>query len=82
MRSENSKRLAAIALPHDWISWQLQGGKDFNKLFTDRSDASGTGYFSAVTNQYRRDLLAIALKDNREIYLPKIAKFDQFAGEY
>jgi len=79
--SENSKRLAAIALPHDWISWQLQGGKDFNKLFTDRSDASGTGYFSAVTNQYRRDLLAIALKDNREIYLPKIAKFDQFAGE-
>ena len=78
---DNAKKLAAIALPHDWISWQLQGGKDFDKLFTDRSDASGTGYFSSVTNQYRKDLLAIALKDNREIYLPKIAKFDQFAGE-
>lgn len=78
--SENAKKLAAIALPHDWISWQLQGGVDFNKLFTDRSDASGTGYFSSVTNQYRKDLLAIALKDNREIHLPKIAKFDQFAG--
>ena len=25
--SENAKKLAAIALPHDWISWQLQGGK-------------------------------------------------------
>jgi xylulokinase len=76
----NAKRLAAIALPHDWISWQLQGGKDFDKLFTDRSDASGTGYFAADTNIYRRDLLAIALRDKREIYLPKVAKFDQFAG--
>jgi xylulokinase len=77
---ENAKKLAAIALPHDWISWQLQGGKDIDKLFTDRSDASGTGYFAADTNMYRRDLLAIALREEREIYLPKIAKFDQFAG--
>ena len=60
--------------------WRLQGGVDFNNLFTDRSDASGTGYFSSVTNQYRKDLLAIALKDDREIHLPKIATFDQFAG--
>lgn len=77
---ENAKKLAAIALPHDWISWQLQGGKNFDKLFTDRSDASGTGYFAADTNVYRRDLLATALRDKRDIYLPKIAKFDQFAG--
>ena len=77
---ENAKKLAAIALPHDWISWQLQGGKDIDKLFTDRSDASGTGYFAADTNLYRRDLLAIALREERDIYLPKIAKFDQFAG--
>ncbi|MFM7495542.1 MAG: xylulokinase [Candidatus Nanopelagicus sp.] len=77
---ENAKKLAGIALPHDWISWQLQGGKDFDKLFTDRSDASGTGYFAADTNMYRRDLLAIALREERDIYLPKIAKFDQFAG--
>jgi len=77
---ENAKKLAAIALPHDWISWQLQGGRDFEKLFTDRSDASGTGYFAADTNMYRRDLLAIALREERDIYLPKVAKFDQFAG--
>ena len=77
---ENAKKLAAIALPHDWISWQLQGGRDFEKLFTDRSDASGTGYFAADTNMYRRDLLAIALREERDIHLPKIAKFDQFAG--
>ena len=78
---DNSKRLAAIALPHDWISWQLQGGVNFDKLFTDRSDASGTGYFSPSSNTYRKDLLAIALKDKKDIYLPKIAKFDGFAGE-
>jgi len=78
---ENIKRLAAIALPHDWISWQLQGGVNFDKLFTDRSDASGTGYFSPTSNTYRKDLLAIALKDKKDIYLPKIAKFDGFAGE-
>ena len=78
---ENAKRLAAIALPHDWISWQLQGGVNFDKLFTDRSDASGTGYFSPSSNTYRKDLLAIALKDKKDIYLPKIAKFDGFAGE-
>jgi xylulokinase len=78
---ENAKRLAAISLPHDWISWQLQGGVNFDKLFTDRSDASGTGYFSPSSNTYRKDLLAIALKDKKDVYLPKIAKFDGFAGE-
>ncbi|MSW04021.1 MAG: xylulose kinase, partial [Actinobacteria bacterium] len=40
---ENAEKVAAVALPHDWLSWRLQGGKDFAKLFTDRSDASGTG---------------------------------------
>lgn len=78
---ENAKKLAAIALPHDWLSWQLQGGGSFENLFTDRSDASGTGYFSPTSNEYRRDLLEIALKDKREIYLPKVAAFDKFAGQ-
>ncbi len=50
---ESAKRVAAVALPHDWLYWQLQGGKDFEKLFTDRSDASGTGYFDPTTSHYR-----------------------------
>jgi len=77
---DNAERTQAIALPHDWLSWQLQGGKDFSKLFTDRSDASGTGYFDAITSTYRRDILAKAIKSNREIYLPFIAAPTQFAG--
>jgi xylulokinase len=48
----NASRVASIALPHDWLSWQLQGGKDLSKLFTDRSDASGTGYFDPSTSHH------------------------------
>ena len=77
---ENAERTHAIALPHDWLSWQLQGGKDFSKLFTDRSDASGTGYFDAVSSTYRRDILAASIKSKRDVYLPVVAAPAQFAG--
>ncbi|MDP1720988.1 MAG: FGGY family carbohydrate kinase [Candidatus Nanopelagicaceae bacterium] len=69
---ENAKKVAALALPHDWLSWKLSGSHDINDLFTDRSDASGTGYFDSVTSTYRRDILAQALRDDREIVLPRI----------
>ncbi|NMN00451.1 xylulose kinase [Bifidobacterium sp. DSM 109958] len=66
---DNARRIAAIALPHDWLSWRIAGfgpvapGGDahLDALFTDRSDASGTSYFDAAANVYRRDLLALAL---------------------
>jgi xylulokinase len=82
--AENEKKSAdrvhSIALPHDWLSWQLQGGKDFSKLFTDRSDASGTGYFDPQTSTYRRDILAKALLSDREIHLPTIIAPSTFGG--
>ena len=82
--AENEKahadRVHAVALPHDWLSWQLQGGKDFSLLFTDRSDASGTGYFDPTTSSYRRDILARALLSDRQIFLPRIAEPSTFAG--
>ena len=58
---DNAARVAAVALPHDWLSWRLAGfgpageserGPDLSALATDASDASGTGYFSPATNQY------------------------------
>ena len=73
-------KIAAIALPHDWLSWKLQGATDFSQLFTDRSDASGTGYFDPTTSTYRRDLFARALKSDREIYLPRIVASQDFGG--
>jgi len=64
----NAKRVAAVCLPHDWLSWRIaghgpksQGGDGaIDALFTDRSDASGTGYWSPVTNDYDLDLLRLA----------------------
>ncbi|GIG27761.1 xylulokinase [Cellulomonas marina] len=61
---ENAARTAAVALPHDWLTWQLAGGMagvGFEGLVTDRSDVSGTGYWSPRTGDYRTDLVERAL---------------------
>ena len=78
---ELAAKVAAVALPHDWLSWKLQGAKDFSQLFTDRSDASGTGYFDPTTSTYRRDIFARAIKSDRDIYLPRIVASTEFGGE-
>ena len=70
---ENAARVAAVALPHDWLTWRLGGhgpGGDLDALATDRSDASGTGYWSPSTGTYRRDLLERAL--GRDAVLPRV----------
>lgn len=67
---ENAARVAAVALPHDWLSWKLSGSHGLETLFTDRSDASGTGYWSAATGEYRRDLLEKAL--GHDAILPRV----------
>lgn len=51
-------RLAHVLLPHDWLTYRLTGA-----FVTDRGDASGTGYWSPITGEYRWDLLAIIDKD-------------------
>lgn len=67
---ENAARVAAVALPHDWLTWRLRGygpadaspfGPRLDELTTDRSDASGTGYWSPSTGTYDLDLFERAL---------------------
>ncbi|MDR0591976.1 MAG: xylulose kinase [Bifidobacteriaceae bacterium] len=58
---EGAARLAAVALPHDWLTWRLAGAAGLDGLVTDRSDVSGTGYWSPFDEAYRLDLLAAAL---------------------
>jgi xylulokinase len=77
---DNAAKLAAVALPHDWLSWQLSGADSLSDLFTDRSDASGTGYFDSVKNEYCRDIFATALRSQKDIYLPKIIAPSAFGG--
>ncbi|HEY5319742.1 MAG TPA: xylulokinase [Galbitalea sp.] len=88
---ENAARIAAVALPHDWLTWRLRGfGPDnpvLTELTTDRSDASGTCYFDPITNEYDYDLLGRALRraignsgDSSRVILPKVLNPGDVAG--
>jgi xylulokinase len=61
----NADRTAAVCLPHDWLTWQLRGDTEIGTITTDRSDASGTGYYDAATNAYRADLVELAMRGRR-----------------
>ncbi|CAN5392042.1 xylulokinase [soil metagenome] len=85
----NAARVAAVALPHDWLTWRLRGygpaddsgsplGPDLTQLTTDRSDASGTSYFDAVTGEYDRELLVAAL--GHDATLPRVLGPGERAG--
>ena len=76
---ENAKRIAAVALPHDWLTWRLRGfgpgaddirGPVLDQLTTDRSEASGTGYWSPMSGRYDPELFACAL--GHEALLPDV----------
>jgi xylulokinase len=71
---------AAVCLPHDWLMWRLSGSTDITTLRTDRSDASGTGYFSSETDSYQPDLLELALR-GRQPALPAVLGPRESAGQ-
>jgi len=85
---ELAAKVAAVALPHDWLSWRIAGygplgdpsapnGPQLDKLTTDASDASGTGYYDAQADggegAYRKDLLKMAMGRD-DIILPRVLK--------
>lgn len=45
----------AICLPHDWLTWKLTGN-----LVTDRGEASGSGWWSPISETPQRHLLELA----------------------
>lgn len=75
----HADRTAAVCLPHDWLTWKLRGSADIADLCTDRSDASGTGYFSAERNEYDHELLERALHGRRPV-LPRVLGPSESAG--
>ncbi len=75
---DNAKRVAAVCLPHDWLTWRLSGSTDLADLRTDRSDASGTGYWSPRDGEYRLDLLRSAF--GRLVDVPEVLGPAQSAG--
>lgn len=79
---ENAARVAAVALPHDWLTWRLRGfgpgNAQFEQLTTDRSDASGTGYFNPATGEYDLDIFSLAL--GHAAALPRVAAPGEAVG--
>ena len=66
-------RTTRVCLPHDYLSWQLRSGGT-NEITTDRGDASGTGYWSAKTNEYDYEVLEIIdSKRDWSTALPRVA---------
>ncbi|MEI2650435.1 MAG: xylulokinase [Dermatophilaceae bacterium] len=79
----HAARVAAVALPHDWLTWRLAGQgpglrADLTALRTDRSDASGTGYWSPDRGDYDRALLTRAL--GHDAVLPLVLGARDSAG--
>ena len=70
-------RAAQVMLPHDWLTWQLAGRPEAPT--TDRGDASGTGYWSPATGEYRTDLLVRAF--GRELGVPRVAGPAEVVGQ-
>ena len=85
---ENAAKVAAVALPHDWLTWRLLGygpegesplGPKLEALTTDASDASGTGYFNSATGEYEYELFETAL--GKSAVLPRIISEGKPAGK-
>jgi xylulokinase len=66
---EIGRRATGVALPHDWLTYRLIDGAP--EFVTDRGDASGTGYWSPATDDYRHDLLRRAFGADLEV--PRVA---------
>ncbi|MCF2531146.1 xylulokinase [Yinghuangia soli] len=75
---ETAARVAAVCLPHDYLTWRLRGTCDISDLTTDRGDASGTGYWSPTDEAYREDILRLAF--GRAPALPKVLGPREAAG--
>ncbi len=80
---ENLSRTRAIALPHDYLTWKITKRNKITDLVTDRSDASGTGYFDPVENVYLPDILELAAgKSGADLVLPKVLGPHTPVGEF
>ena len=70
---ELAARVQTVLLPHDYLSLRLCGA-----LATDRGDASGTGYWSPASGEYRTDLLRHAF--GRDLSVPRVAGPSEVIG--
>jgi xylulokinase len=70
----NAARVAAVMLPHDWLTWKLGAATPV----TDRGDASGTGYFATPAGTWMPEIVASAL--GHDAALPRVAAPGEAVG--
>ena len=75
-----AQRVHDVVLPHDWLTSRIleDGSHARADLVTDRGDASGTGYWSPASGEYRTDLLERAF--GRVIGVPRVLDPSAAAG--
>jgi xylulokinase len=73
---ETAARIRKVMVPHDWLTWQLLGAKAAPT--TDRSDASGTGYWASTGAGYREDIMEFAFGRLPEV--PRVLEPGERAG--
>ncbi len=74
---ERAVRVESVLLPHDYVSHHLAAAG--TPAWTDRGDASGTGYFSTRENVWLPDLVEAAL--GQQARLPRVAEPGEAAAE-
>lgn len=73
---ETFTAIRRLFVPHDWLTFRLTGSH-----VTDRSDASGTGYYSAPSNTWRTDVLTELFGDRDwRAMLPEVRGPQEPAG--
>lgn len=74
---DRAARVESVLLPHDHVSRHLAAPG--TQAFTDRGDASGTGYFATAEDAWRPDLLERAL--GRGAAVPRVVAPGAVAAE-
>ncbi len=79
----SAHRTAAVAIVHDWLTWRLMGNGpgagSIDELTTERSEASGTAYWSPDAGDYTFDLFEHAF--GKRAVLPRILGPLDIAGK-
>jgi xylulokinase len=73
---EIADRVRRVMVPHDWLTWRLLDAQ--GEPTTDRSDASGTGYWASTGAGYRNDILEFAF--GRTLAVPRVLGPGERAG--
>jgi len=70
-------KIAKVLLPHDYLTYKLT-----DNYVTDRSEASGTGYFNPATSLWQLDLLNLVDSNfSWESMVPHVAGPDELVGK-